>query len=184
MTTKECVLHEMLEHELTVIVDAEKVECYRCGKPDTGIYAFYVTFTPAGICIQGDITPERHGSVSAGGYGVDWFSGHLSPGYLCEKFLTPKFTATVAEQELRDPANLLRDDATPEQLRALDEAADGLCDYGDNGGAWLHEQLSDAGFTVDEDVPGWGYRPQEADILVAIQCKFAELYNKHIGSQP
>lgn len=149
------------------------ITAYRMGLPGTPTMSTLLLFTPVGIALMGDLTPERNGSVSALGYGLEWFKNEMSEGYLCEKFLEKKFVPELALRDLRDPDGLIRSDATPEQLEALDRIARTIHDY---DGSLLAHELLFAGFDICDGVPGWGYHPGEAGWLCAIQRKFRELY--------
>ncbi len=84
----------------------------------------------------------------------------------------------MAVEELRDPQSSWRDEeADPATISRLDELACevecGQATQGDIYGVWL-----ELDFETADGVPGWGYDPQEAVMLVAIQHKFAELWAK------
>jgi len=167
----------LANHELTP-VQTGVVTAYRMGRPHTRMMSTLILFTPEGIALMGDLTPERHGSISALGYGLDWFAGTLSEDYLCKKFLTTRWVHELAINELRDPRSYLREDITPETGARLDEIAHELADHGCE---WVAEQIMDLGF---DNVPGFGYDPGEAGWLCAIQQRFAELYGQAEARSP
>lgn len=172
------LLEEMKEHALVIVEEGPNIRAYYMKKPGTRIMSTLITFTPEGIVLQGDLTPEHHGSVSAIGYGRDWFAGQLSPSYLCEKFLDNKWSSELAVERLRDPESSWRDEeADPATISRLDELACevecGQATQGDIYDVWL-----ELDFETADGVPGWGYDPQEAVVLVTIQRKFAELWAK------
>jgi hypothetical protein len=158
------------DHVLTLVQEGE-VTAYYLGKKGTRMMSCLLLFTPEGIAIMGDLTPQLHGSVSVYGYGIGWFSKHLSEGYLCEKFLRERFVPELAEKELRDPEGYWREELSPE---VSDRIADDLCDHGQE---WLYEELLDAGVDCSDGIPGFGYDPAEAGWLCAIQQRFSELYS-------
>lgn len=168
----ESLMRELAEHRLEVVCDTERVKSFYLKKPGTRMMSCLITFTPEGIAIQGDLTPEHNGSVSCMGYGVEWFAGRKSDCYLCEKFLRKRWVQSIAQAELRDPKSYLREDATPERLEELDDLADGLDEHGSE---WLYSEMIDLGYDT-ESVPGDGYDPNEARVLIVIQRRFAELY--------
>lgn len=70
--------------------DDDVFMAYLCHRPDSRMQSCMIIITREGITICGDWTPLRGGCSSALGYGVGWFSGVLSEGYLCEKFYDVK----------------------------------------------------------------------------------------------
>lgn len=165
---------ELQDHVLT-LVQAGPVTAWKMAKPGTGINRVLLVFSPEGIVLQGDLTPERNGSVSTFGYGLEWFTRQLGWSYLAEKFLTKRWVPELAEEQLREWI-----DEYPEHSAELQKIADALVDFD-------HRELSDRlyeiepGF-VDDHLPGWGYDPNEAALLQAIQRRFAELYALHKAS--
>lgn len=90
-------------HVLEQILDTEKFQAfYMREKPNSRMMSTLFIFHPEGITIAGDLTPALHGNCSAIGYGLGWFAGRLSEGYLCEKFLTKGWHADLAEMELSE----------------------------------------------------------------------------------
>jgi hypothetical protein len=165
--------------ELVTVVETEQVQAYYIKQLGTRIMSTLVTFTPEGIVLQGDFTPEQNGTVSCRNYGCDWFAGQLSSAYLCEKFLQHKWVKEVAVECLTDPESYLREGRDSQTIEELNRLA-GYVDGGAIGGEGVHDRLTDLGIDV-ETTPGWAYDPDEAASLVAIQRKFAELWAKQQG---
>ena len=95
---------ELSRHFLYQVVDTVDVQAYYLKRPGgSRCMSTYIMFTPEGIMITGDLCPH-YGVVSNHGYGVGWFSGQLSPSYLCKKFmmvdeLTPAHSLLIAIQQ-------------------------------------------------------------------------------------
>ena len=162
-------MKQLSEHELQVIQDG-KVKAYRMAKPGTRVMSTLLVFTPEGIVLQGDFTPERNGSVSSLGYSLAWFLGELSPDYLCEKFFLREYVPEYAREELLDPNGYWREDQGQDVLDKLDEIAK----YVEDGPDWVHRELDDLEFCMDGGV-GYAYAPSKKAALCAIQQKFKEL---------
>lgn len=139
-----------------------------------------LTFSPEGVTITGDRTPQRNGTVSVcgEGYSVPWFAGKLSEGYLCEKFLAERWVLELAAAELRDPGSWIRD--YTEDVEALNDLADHLVSNGDYDTdiRYLVDKCDSLGIPCDDLVPGYGYDPKEAGWLCAIQQAFSRLYRE------
>ncbi len=164
------------KHELIVLEEGQKIQAYYIKEPGTRLESTLVVFAPEGIALMGDFTPEHHGSVSALGYGLGWFAKPLDPCYLCSKFLdSMKWTREVAVEQLRDPSSYWREERSPGILEQLDELAI-YVDSGDYGPEMIYDTLNDLGFETSDHLPGYGYDPNEATRLVAIQRKFAQLW--------
>jgi len=170
-------LESLRDHELVTVVEGEKVSAYYIRKPGTRIMSTLIVFTPEGIVLQGDHTPQQDGSVSTIGYGRNWFAGKLSCSYLCEKFLEHKWSPEVAAEELRNPEAWWREDATPEALTQLDELANAVED-GSADMREIYDTFVELGFETADGLPGGGYDSDEAVALAAIQRKFAQLWAK------
>ena len=167
-----------LEHTLELIQEGKLTAYYLRGPEGGRMMSTLIVFTPEGIVLQGDLTPERNGSVSSMGYGLNWFAGTLSDTYLCEKFLTKRFVLELAIDQLSDPVKNYYCDVEGEDLEALKALAEEL-KSGDHGPEWLYEELSELGQGyVDDGIPGWGYDPNQAAWLVAIQRRFSALYHE------
>lgn len=191
--------HERLkDHVLEVICDHEKVKCFRLCPPDrSNCMSTYITFNPYGIMLNGDLTPGTKGNVSSCGYGVGWFSGHLSVGYLLEKFdLEKRWDSKEATEYFRRiiSRDVLMDMYGDEEevdgfIKILEEEYDNSLGYQD--GKWQSEfetpeDYYDAMRTVFGDAWWDGYERQwyaehEVGYLTAIQTAFAREYNKMEG---
>lgn len=91
------------DHFLEQILDTEKFKAfYLREKPDSRMMSTLIIFSPEAIILCGDLTPARNGNVSVLGYGLHWFAGFLSEGYLAEKFLQKGWHQNLAERELTD----------------------------------------------------------------------------------
>jgi len=162
---------ELQDHALTLVQEGP-VTAWKMAKPGTGICRVLLLFSPEGIVLQGDLTLERNGSVSTLGYGLAWFTGRLGWSYLAEKFLTKRWVPELAEEHLREWV-----DEYPEHSAELQEIADNVSELDQRE---LRDRLYEIEpGLVDDYVPGWGYDPNEAALLQAIQSRFAELYAEH-----
>lgn len=168
-------LDQLKEMSLVPVQEGDKLSAYYIRKPDTRIMSTLLVFSPEGIALMGDFTPEHHGSVSAFGYGRAWFVGELGPDYLAEKFLEKKWNSEVAVEELRDPTSYWREGREPAVLEKLDDLAQEVV-HGLAAEAEIHDLLTDLGFDYCDGLPGWGYDPSEMVRLCAIQRKFAQLW--------
>jgi hypothetical protein len=149
-------IRKSLENHVLELVQYGVVTAYYLKEPGQGrMMSTLVTFSPEGITLSGDLTPNRSGLVSSYGYGIGWFGSEKSEGYLCEKFLDKGFVPEVAADELRDPQSCWRNwsnDETTEtaklRIEKLDEIIEDL--EGDNHDSeWLANELEEAGYTVD-----------------------------------
>lgn len=181
-----------------------KVISYLLQKPGTRKHSCQITFTPEGISIQGDITPEdNNGSCSRSRIkSLDWFTGELSPDYLAPYFLRHKWSQEECKRELdhqiekaqelykaqkADNDGRAEDTyAELEQLHRLHESV--LCgEYGfqkaceEEGFGGGYQARNDK--TISYVVPGYGYNSQEVAILAAIQQTFRRLYWERKGTE-
>ncbi len=105
MTIVDSHMRESLEnHILEQLLDTEKFKAFKMKRPGSGrSMSTQILFTPEGIVISGDLCPRpgTRGVVSDLGYGLGWFSGRLSEGYLCEKFFVVGWHRELAEEELK-----------------------------------------------------------------------------------
>lgn len=176
----------LASHRLEVVQEGAVTAYYLKDPTEGRMMSTLLLFTPEGIVLQGDLTPERNGTVSCYGYGIGWFGSPKSEDYLCEKFLEQKFVQQAAIAELEDPASCWRDPSGIEtgewyrRLERLDEIIDDLEADGHDA-EWLIEELEDAGYVVDDGPPGITYDPREAGWLCAIQQRFAELYQGELA---
>ena len=170
--------------------------------PQTGaIRAFYLkepgqgrmmstlfVFTPEGIVICGDLCPggpNNQGSISNFKYGIGWFSGKLSEGYLCEKFLAREWQIEVAEEWCRDHIAELKKEAAEDHkpVENLEEWEELLNDLegGEIGNERFHEALQDIDYDIEDE--GYDYPLNTAGWLCALQQRFAEEYAKFAPAQ-
>ena len=171
----ESMRRDLAGHELILISRTQQITAFYLKAPGTRTMSTLLLFTPEGIVLQGDLTPERQGSLSDYGYGPGWFSGKLSEGYLCGKFLQEKWVPERAAEELRDPdGEWLCDQSKKVRDRVLEIAEE--IDGGDMQPGMVAEELQYLDFDLDEGVPGYTWNPSEAGRLCAIQQRFAELY--------
>lgn len=103
---------------------------------------------------------------------IDWRDFGVRAIELCEKFLTARWVPELAAETLRDPE--WREAADPALLAEL--ARDLECGEAHQGN--ICDRLEEIGIECGGEVPGYGYDPNEAARLVAIQRKFRELWSK------
>lgn len=104
MKTKD-YLEELKDHYLEQVLDEEKFKAfYLREKPDSRMMSTLFIFSPEGIVLMGDLTPQLHSTASCLGYGLAWFAGRLSETYLCEKFLEKRWNQELAVEELNETA--------------------------------------------------------------------------------
>mgnify|MGYP003657040176 CR=1 FL=1 len=164
---------------------------FRMARGNRNCMSCDITFSSTGITITGDITPERNGTCSVRGYGINWFRGELGSSYLAEKFLKEKFLPEEAADELecdewhwKENINEreISEDAKKNLLVELDNLIRDL--RGDGMGTErFYDAMCALGFEMYEGIPGYGYDPTEIGWLCAIQQRFAELYNAQQESQ-
>ena len=166
------------DHILVPLEVGEKVHAYYLRKPGEGrIMSTLIVFTPEGIVLQGDLTPGRNGNVSTFGYGPKWFSGQLSGGYLCEKFLSQAWVKDLAVEGLRYRILEWRREGelTKAKARAAWEDTRGIPDDFE-GPTETYRIFTEEMGGDGSECPGYGYDPAEAGWLCAIQERFAQLY--------
>lgn len=160
-----------------------------CNRPGTQVQGGYlqrpgtsrmmstlILFTPEGIALMGDLTPERNGSISACGYGEQWFKGQLSEGYLCEKFLDKKFSPKRALASLRREILDARREGTLTNKEARD-AWGNVDGWGDE--FFTVQDYENLYFNVFENHPQeapMDYDEGEAGWLCAIQQRYHQIY--------
>jgi hypothetical protein len=144
-------------------------------------------FSPEGIVIVGDVSVRscKNGVISDFGYGLEWFAGQLGEDYLCEKFLRRvwhPYHALEYLKSVRDDqvADLARDDFEgdrDEKNEVVDQLnisiARGTSDD-DLAQEEFYELL--AAIQHDPEGGGYGYSPDEADLLCALQQRFSAAY--------
>ena len=172
--TKE-MLDSFADHELTWEYEAGQFAVWRLARPGTRVMCVQVSFSPEGIAIQGYLTPERgrNGCMSCRGYGLNWFTNETPEGLLCEKFLTTRWVPSIAIAELYQLAGLYRKSARKDGINALAASVeDGECEA-----EGVRRTLSELyGNDWDDEIPGYGYDPDEAGWLCATHRTFCRLY--------
>lgn len=161
----------LAENIVVPVLVTDLIQSYYLKKPGGRCMSTLLTFTPEGIVLQGDLTPERNGSVSALGYGLKWFLGELSEGYLCEKFLEKQWVPDLAAEELLDPDSGWLEDLTEPQQAALCTTASWIRE-GDLDQRAAHDEICKAVGRYVDEMPGYGYVPHQATWLCAIQQRF------------
>lgn len=137
--------HAFRNHVIQELARDGVVRCWRCGEPDTGIYAFWITTYPGTIVVSGDIGElivARHYDM------LPWCRGSVdSTSYFAQKVPHAIKTTEFSEDRCREwiegeLANLrseewedhCRDKNTRDRLiEVLTDAMDGL--DGDNFGS-------------------------------------------------
>lgn len=162
-------------HVLHTVAEEPPIEAFYLRPPEGGrIMSTLILFTPEGIVLMGDLTPERNGTVSAFGYGKGWFSSKLSGDYLCEKFLERRWISEIAEERLRDRkwnSEMYGEEQAEQMISIADELSD------NHGVEWLSDELNEIGYDLSDGVPGIGYDSRERSWLIAIQQRFSECVN-------
>jgi hypothetical protein len=163
---------EFKEHRLERV--SEDPPIFYMHRPDSGLYHLHFCFLGGKIVIFGDamLGYLGRGVISTPGYGLDWFTGQLDPGYLAEKFIARAWCEELAEDfletELADTENL--DDNRKMALEWIKNGGD-LC-----RDAFMREWVE---HMVDtDDWPSESYNPAEISMLHVIQMRFAELHRE------
>lgn len=170
-------------------LDTPEYKAFRLSEEGTRIDSCRIVFTPEGIILHGDLCPESNkGAVSNFGYGLDWFSRPQSGDYLCSKFLGMGLVPERAIEEIQEWIDHYEEyegegggeeweEEKAERIEALQEVIEGL-DCGDMGPERLYDALSEISHSlVDDGIPGWYYPTRDANLLIAIQRRFVELYH-------
>lgn len=165
------------KHRL-ILVSAGPITAFYLKDPEQGrMMSTLIVFTPEGIALMGDLVPERQATASPLGYGIDWFAGHKSSGYLAEKFLTRKWSRKAAIDWLKWYAEN-HDEADRPKIASV------IQDFDDDFGPERFVELlddNDLHSLCDDGVPGHTYSPLELGLLCAIQRKFSALYAQRIA---
>lgn len=177
-------LRKMFANHVLELIQEGAITGYYMREPGTRNCLVLLTFSPEGITITGDLTPEPNGSVSVYGYDLNWFAGQMSEAYLCGKFLTYRWLPELAVAEIRDPEGWIRaeivddverdDGDRAEDLAILNSLADSL-EADECGVHGMIDRLNAVRIQCEE-VPGYGDDPKEVRVLCAIQQKFRQLY--------
>lgn len=170
-----------LHHELVEELNTPQYKAYLMRDPAKGLIdSVRIVFTPSGIVLSGDHTPGRYGNVSCTGYDEHWFGKQQGAYYLAEKFLDTDFHPELALEELK--ANLAEKEAAePEDRSWTDEQMEQVRELLTSGppeSAWhMCDALEEIGIRdYYEHLPGMGYDPRELGTLVAINERFAALW--------
>lgn len=189
---------ELSEHVLEeVSAPGDKIQAYYLRRPGEGrMMSTLVLFTPEGIVLMGDLCPDRggtHGVVSNFGYGLGWFTGQLSEGYLCSKFLHEVWQRDAALKDCRYQVHQHLQDARAQELGSAERKADRK-----RAKAWreilqdlehevifssesMYNAMNEHDLYDGEYVPGYDYGWTDAGWLCAIQRRFSELWHAKIG---
>lgn len=164
------------------VLDKRSESHYVMRRPGTGMYLVHIAEVGGHIVLTGDLAiGGPHGCVSAGGYGIPWFSTLKSEGYLCEKFLRKKWQLDLARREI---AEWLREPWQNRFSKASHKKRVAKVWGGVGQGWWGDEpcefEFMDSLREIDHDlicdgVPGYGWPEADAGWLCAINKKFSEL---------
>jgi len=186
------MIKSLERHALKAIHKSDQFQCYRMGRPGTGIYAVYITFmchgadpagvTPRGkmIVLTGDISfcDQTNAVASHYGYDFEWFSDQLSERYLCEKFLRKCWSKEAAMRDIKDEAREIRENKESDagdlhRAGELETLARDI-EVGEMGEGDVYNAYMEINRTDDYDI-GYDYPLAEAGWLCAVQQKFREL---------
>jgi len=204
---------QIKDHVLTKVSD-KPIEVYYLHKPgvdgkmETRMGSTLVMFTPEGIILAGDLTPQTNGSVSVLGKGKGFFTANLDPDYLAVKFLRDDhYEPERARAELRQwiqewLVQYRRDygnDGVPDWLIKVRDMwhATVAIDRGDYK-RWMQLSCDDIPFDTYGQLyeamsphirdfweihPGMGYSTSEYRWLAAIQARFADAYREQYPNE-
>lgn len=100
---RECSDNAFRNHIIQELARDGVVRCWRCGQPDTGVYAFWITTYPGTIVVSGDIGElivERHYDM------LPWCRGSVdSTSYFAEKVPHAIKTTAFSEDRCREWIN-------------------------------------------------------------------------------
>ena len=154
-------------------------------RPKTISYSINIANVGNHIVLVGDLTiGGPHGCVSAGGYGLEWFSSVNSQDYLCSKFLAKAWQWEVAQEQIEDwIANSEAYTVSDEDIAKLRSLLDRDAFDWEHGEPTAHElftALNEIDYSyVDDGIPGHDYDRADAGWLCAVNEKFAELMNRN-----
>ncbi|HUU59755.1 MAG TPA: hypothetical protein VMZ50_09435 [Phycisphaerae bacterium] len=172
---------DLERHRIEVVQDDERLRCFWLREPGEWCMSVLVTELPSRqIALTGDLTfGGRNGIVSDRGYGLGWFGGRLGEDYLCEKFLSEKWSRERAAKWCRWHRDDIKYDADQfETWKALCEIERDLTQWEE---IRTPEELYDALIPIgmaDGDVPGYGYDENHAGWLCAVQQRFRECWQQ------
>ncbi len=175
-------LKDLDGHVLEVVCDIGRVKVYNLRRPGTRNMLVQLSFTPEGIAIQGDFTPEETATCSKRSQSLEWFCGILGIDYLAEKFLSKGWHVDNVREWLLN----IGADSDAHSVEVCSAAYD-LAQSDD-------EVLADPAQVRGEidqftqwdwcDSSPHGYKPQEMADLWAIQSTFAKLHGEHMAPKP
>jgi len=168
-------------HTLTPLVRDEgaRIEVWRMARAGTRAMSVQIAGTPEGICLMGDLHPgpDRNGCCSVFGRGLRWFSQEqMSESDLCSKFLTRAWVPEIAAETLRrwgaNPGDYGLEACQAGTIRVLATRVHD-CDE-----RQFYDALTELGLDDGDGIPGYGYPPEDAGWLCAIQERFSALYRE------
>lgn len=177
-------LRKMFANHVLELVQEGAITGYYLREPLTRNCLVLLTFSPEGITITGDLTPEANGSASVYGYDLDWFAGQSSEDYLCGKFLTIGWFPELAAVAIRDPEGWIREAvaecvARDDDLSVLDSLADSLeageCDF-----QGMADRLEEIRYRSDRRRPWFRLRSKRGERAV---CDSTEISPALLGWQ-
>lgn len=163
--------------------DNPDARAYRIVKSGTNIYSVYISEVANRLCITGDVClgPTHYGIVSAAGYKISWFAGHLSESYLCEKFLRREWQWEAAVEEIEWEIQRDTEDADgwwfdSDKVKQWQEFVESPSWKYDSPNETEFYELMTEEFGCDGcELPGYDYPCVDAGWLCAIQQRYAEL---------
>ena len=167
---------QLKNHVLEPVIESGPIKAYYLRRPGGGrMMSTLITFSPEGISITGDLTPEQRGTCSVLGYGLDWFAGLNGADYLCSKFLTKKWRCSHAIREMDWRIGADADEST--QWKAVKAELQNTLGLDDFDAHDLYDLMNKHDIDTSDGVPGMDYIEEERGWLVAIQLTFARLWN-------
>jgi hypothetical protein len=142
-------------------------------------YHLYLTFTPAGVALQGPLLcgPDGHGFLSD--RSLEWFVSDLSEDAVLAHFCEKSWQYEVAERDLRALAAAA---TNPAQASALLQVADRVASQCQPGPQALLSTLLGLGVPPLEAAEvGYDYPVGDAGWLCGVQRRFAQLMRPPAG---
>lgn len=176
------MIKELSNHALEMISTKDGYpRYYKMAKPGTGIYAVYISEVARRLCITGDICfgANNNGIISDLGYEIPWFAGHLSEGYLCEKFLHREWQWEAAIEEIEWQIKEAMGDEESWWLENAAKLQEFIKSPDCRDYTPIGEEFYDFMIDLGDDgceLPGFDYPRGEAGWLCAVQQRFAELF--------
>ena len=134
-------------------------------------YHVFITFTPAGIILQGPLISGPNGTGLLADRTFDWFTDVRTPEELLPEFLQIEWQAEVAARDLIVLASLVPDSKVAEKLVTLAKDVE----MGELSPDGLVTQLRTLGFATTAHDIGRDYPVDDATWLCAIQLHFSNL---------